>query len=270
MLEVLLVVVLLAGALAGFLAGLLGIGGGMVIVPVLAYAYANAGFPLDAVMQFALATSLASILFTGLSSMRAHHARGAVRWDLVRTLAIPLMLGALAGSQVADVLGSEWLMRLFGFFALLIALQMLFSRGSPTRDDPGAPPPSVALPLTLAGGGVIGVASAIFGIGGGSLCVPWLHALGVRMQNAVATSAACGVPIALAGATGYIVAGWSRSDLPALSLGYVHLPSLAALAVVSVPMAMVGARQAHRLPAATLRRVFALLLLLVAADFLLA
>lgn len=265
----LLLAVLLAGTVAGFLAGLLGIGGGMVIVPVLVYVYASAGFPADSLMQFALATSLASILFTGLGSVRTHHAHGVVRWDLVRTLAIPLMLGALAGSQLADALGSAWLMRLFGVFAALIALQMLLAAGAAVTNLPDAVPVPVGKPAQLAAGTIIGVASAIFGIGGGSLTVPWLHALGVRMQSAVATSAACGVPLALAGASGYMIAGSARADLPSGALGYVHLPSLFVLTIASVPMATVGARLAHRLPAATLRRVFAALLLIVAADFLL-
>lgn len=265
---VLLSIALLTGALAGLLAGLLGVGGGIVIVPVLAYAFASAGFPADAVMQFALATSLASILLTGLSSVRAHHARGAVRWDLVRTLAVPLMLGAFLGSHVADALGSVWLMRLFGIFGILIGIQMLWTRAA-QADDPDAPEPQIpAVRNALAGSG-IGVASAIFGIGGGSLTVPYLHGAGVRMRKAVATSSACGVPIALAGSIGFVLAGLTRSDLPPGALGYVHLPVFVALAVASVPMATVGARLAHRLPAATLRRIFGILLVAVGADFLL-
>lgn len=264
----LLAVCLLAGVVAGLFAGLLGVGGGIVIVPVLVYLFAAAGFPADALMQFALATSLASILFTGLSSVRTHHGRGAVRWDLVRVLALPLMLGALLGAGLADRIGSVWLMRLFGGFALLLGLRMLLQRVS-ASDDVAAPAPALPATRTVVAGGVIGVASAIFGIGGGSLTVPYLHAAGVRMQNAVATSAACGVPIAIAGALGYVLAGSQRTDLPAWSLGYVHLPSLLALVLASVPMAVLGARLAHRLPAALLRRIFALLLLAVGIDFLL-
>lgn len=265
--QVLLPACLLAGALAGLFAGLLGVGGGIVIVPVLAYLYAAAGFPGDAVMQFALATSLASILFTGLSSVRAHHHAGAVRWPLVRVLAVPLMAGSLAGAFVADALGSERLMQLFGVFAVLLGLRMLLARTS-AADDPDAPDPHIPPARNMAVGGLIGVASAIFGIGGGSLTVPYLHACGMRMQKAVATSSACGVPIALAGTLGYVLAGSARSDLPAATAGYVHLPGLAALVVASVPMAVLGAKLAHRLPAAALRRIFAVLLLAVGIDFL--
>ncbi len=284
----LLSVVLMAGALAGFLAGLLGVGGGMVIVPVLVYVYASSGFPIDAIMQFSLATSLASIFFTGLSSARAHHARGAVRWDIVRLMAIPLVFGAFAGAWLADALGSAWLMSLFGIFAVLIAARMWFARDNHAKTSADTHEiesknltelPSPELPTHrsdceengsrhVVAGGVIGVASAVFGIGGGSLTVPWLHRSGLRMQNAVATSAACGVPIALAAAAGYMVVGQMRNDLPAMTLGYVHLPSLLLLVIASTPMAALGAHAAHRLPAGTLRRVFAAMLLLVALDFL--
>lgn len=255
------------GAVAGVLAGLLGIGGGLVLVPALFWVYSHLGFPADAVMQFALGTSLASILFTGFSSVRAHHRAGAVCWDLVGLMAPALLLGAFAGSFVADAIGSEGLMRLFGFFATVIGVRMLLpSRASSEDGDCGK---RVGKPAHIAGGAFIGVASAIFGIGGGSLCVPWLNAMGVRMQQAVATSAACGVPIAIAGAAGYILTGWQQ-PAPAGAVGYVYLPGLAAIVLASMPMAAVGARLAHRLPALTLTRIFALILLLVAADFLLA
>lgn len=259
------------GALAGLLAGLLGIGGGLVLVPALAWVFAQMGFPAHAVMQFALGTSLASILFTGLSSVRAHHHRGAVRWQLVGLMAPALMIGAFAGSHLAHWLGGEWLMRLFGVFAALLGLQML----RPSRNAVGDPDEATLRERPLPGiahagaAGLIGIASAIFGIGGGSLTVPYLHAVGIRMQQAVATSSACGVPIAIAGAAGYVLTGLGQHDWPAGAAGFVYLPGLAAIVVASMPMALVGAHLAHRLPASTLRRVFALVLLLVAADFLL-
>lgn len=258
------------GAVAGLLAGLLGVGGGLVIVPALVWVYARQGFPESLLMQAALATSLASILFTGLSAVRAHHARGAVRWDLVGMLAPTLMLGAFAGSHVAHRMTSDLLMMLFGTFAAVIGLQMLLGRAAPQDTGlPAAPARQVGKAVHLAVGLLIGVASAFFGIGGGSLTVPYLSAVGVRMQQAVATSSACGIPIAVAGSIGFILAGWSRADLPAGSAGYVHLPSLVAIVMASVPAARLGANLAHRLPAATLRRVFAVLLLLVATEFLL-
>ena len=262
----------LVGMLAGVLAGMLGIGGGLVIVPALVWIYTAQGYAPALVMQLAVATSLASILFTGLSSVRAHHARGAVRWDLVGMLAPALMVGAYAGSHVADAVGGEWLKRLFGIFAALIGLQMLLVRAATQVEaalvaDELAPSRLRRFGNVVAGL-AIGIASALFGIGGGSLVVPYLNATGVRMQHAVATSSACGVPIAIAGAAGFVVAGWHNPQLPAGAIGYVHLPTLAALAIASMPMARVGAGLAHRLPAAALQRVFAVVLMLVAVDFL--
>jgi len=262
-----LLLIAAVGAVAGILAGLLGIGGGLVLVPALFWVYSHLGFPADAVMQFALGTSLASILFTGFSSVRAHHAQGAVCWDLVGLMAPALLLGAFAGSFLADAIGSAGLMRLFGVFAAVIGIRMLLP-SRPASED-GNCGKSVAKPVHVAGGGVIGLASALFGIGGGSLCVPYLNAVGVRIQQAVATSAACGVPIAIAGALGYVVTGWQQ-PAPAGAVGYVYLPGLAAIVLASMPMAGIGARLAHRLPAVTLKRIFAVILLLVAADFLLA
>ncbi len=261
----------IAGALAGLLGGMLGIGGGLVIVPALVWVYGIHGVTPALAMQLAVATSLASILFTGFSSVRAHHRRGAVRWDLVRVMAPALVAGALAGTALAEYIGGEWMMRAFGVFAAVMGLQMLLARAHPQHMESATGTASSiggARGLHAVAAIVIGVASALFGIGGGSLLVPWLHHAGVRLQQAVASSSACGMPIALAGAIGFIVAGWQRADLPAASLGYVHLPVLVALVVASMPMARVGVLLAHRLPAATLRRVFALLLLVVAADFL--
>lgn len=262
----LLLPVLLTGALAGLLAGMLGIGGGLVIVPALAWLYAARDFPPDAIMQMALATSLASILFTGASAVRAHQRRGAVRWDLVRRLAPALVVGALAGTYLAEAIGSAGLQHLFGAFAAALGVRMLLAGAADAGETAAERPAGRGLHL-LAGGG-IGIASALFGIGGGSLTVPYLSALRVRMQEAVATSSACGLPIALAGTAGFVWVGLDHAALPSASLGYVHLPSLAALAVASVPMAALGARLAHRLEGRRLRQVFAVVLLLVAAEFL--
>lgn len=258
----------LTGSVAGLLAGLLGVGGGMVIVPALVWIFGSLHFPPDSLMQFALATSLASILFTGASSVVAHHRRGAVRWDLVWRLAPALAFGTLAGSHFADRLGSERLFLIFGLFALVMGLRMLWRSAASLRGD-GLPEKKLPVSAHAAVGALIGVASAFFGIGGGSLTVPYLSALRVRMQETVATSSACGMPIAVGGALGYVIAGWDKTGLPAGALGYVHLPSLAAIVAASVPMARLGVRLAHRSPARRLNQLFAVILLLVAADFLL-
>lgn len=258
---------LAVGSIAGLLGGLLGIGGGLIIVPALVWVYGSLNFPASQVMQFAIATSLASILFTGLSAVRAHHQRGAVRWDLVKWLAPSLIVGAFTGSQIAHAISGQLLMKMFGVFAILLALQLLFAKNTEGMAAVGSPYQPTRLVHSVTGF-IIGTASALFGIGGGSLTVPYLRAIGIQMRQAVASSSACGMPIALAGTVGFVFAGWAHEDLPPGSLGYVHFPSLAALVAASVPMAIVGARLAHRLPALHLRRVFALTLLLVATKFL--
>ncbi len=252
----------LAGAAAGLAAGLLGVGGGLVVVPVLAWSFARLGFDPGQIMHLALGTSLAVIVPTAVSSLRAHHRRGAVRWDLFRALGPGVAAGALAGAGLAHLFSTQALKVFFGLFELAVAVQMgldLRPRGG--RALPGAPA------LAAAGGG-IGVLSALAGIGGGTLTVPFLAWCRVPVHQAVATSAACGLPIAAAGALGFIATGWARPGLPAWSAGYVHLPALAAVATASVLTAPVGARLAHRLPPRTLRRVFAVVLAVLGARML--
>lgn len=264
---------LAAGAVAGFLGGLLGVGGGLIVVPVLVFCFQAQHFPDTVLTQMAVGTSLATIIFTSLSAIKAHHERGAVRWTLVRHIAPGIVIGTLLGAEIAHLLHGRILQALIGAFALLMALKMLL----PTlrRVDTDSTPVQVAEkplpgPVGLAtGGGLIGLASALFGIGGGSLTVPWLNHYRVRMQEAVATSSACGLAIAVFGSLGFIVTGLRADGLPAHSLGYVFLPALLGISISSTLFARVGVRLAHRLPALWLKRLFALLLLLVAADLIL-
>lgn len=251
------------GVAAGLLAGLLGIGGGIVVVPVLVIAFHCLGFADTTLTHVAVGTSLATIVFTSLGAIAEHHRNGAIDWPLVKRLSPWLVAGAIAGSFVADALGGRELQVAFGVFALLMALQM----GSGWRPGAHAPLPGGGA-LALASGS-IGTASSVFGIGGGSLTVPWLSWHGITMQRAVATSAACGFPIAVAGALGFAYTGLDAAQRPPFSLGYVHLPAFIGIVITSVPVARLGARQAHRLPAATLRRAFAVLLAIVGAEFVL-
>lgn len=249
-----LLIYLLTGAIAGLLAGLFGAGGGMVMVPALALVLPAQGVPPDATMQVAVATSLAVISATSISSMLSHQRHGAVLWPVVRWMALGLVAGAVAGAYLADQLASRTLALIVGAGALLVAAQMFFQLQ-----------PSAAAPLPgrgglVAAGSIIGTLSALVGIGGGSLTVPFLSWRGVDIRQAVGTSAACGVPIAWAGALGFMLAGWDRTDLPAPHLGYVSLQGFAGLAVASVALAPLGARLAHRLPPRQLKRGFALLL----------
>jgi uncharacterized membrane protein YfcA len=257
-------VFLLLGALTGVLAGLLGVGGGIVLVPMLVFIYGGLPWgPVHAaqIAHLALGTSLASIVATSLASVRAHHRRGAVDWLLVKRFSPGLVVGTLAGTALAAMLSTPALKALFVLFAWLVGLQMLLNL---------RPAAARALPapggLHLAGAG-IGVFSSLVGIGGGSVSVPFMSWCSVPLHRAIATSAALGFPIALAGSLGFIANGLQAEArgqvLPAWSLGYVYLPALAGIALGSVLTAPLGARLAHALPVARLKQLFALLLLVL-------
>jgi uncharacterized protein len=214
------------------------------------------------VVKMAIATSLGTICFTSVSSVRAHHQRSAVRWDLVRLLAPGIVLGGMLGAQIARLLPSRVLALVFAAFIGYSAVQM-FSNRTPkaTRQLPqGAG--------LLAVGGLIGLASALVGAGGAFIAVPFMVACNLPIINAVATSAALGFPVALAGSVGYVIAGWSLQDMPRGTLGFVYLPALLTLATASVVTAPLGARAAHRLDVRQLKRAFACLLCALAAYML--
>ena len=250
------------GAAAGLLAGLFGVGGGLIMVPALAFLLPLQGVGPAVVMQVSIGTSLAAISATSLSSMLAHHRHQGVLWPVFLRFAPGLAAGAVAGAFVAHALSGLVLQRIVGTGAILVALQMFLDR-KPVSDlgVPGAAG-------LFAAGGVIGALSALIGIGGGSLTVPFLTWRGVSIRQAVGTAAACGVPIAWAGAAGFVVAGWSVAGRPEFRLGYVALPAFAAIAVTSVAAAPFGARLAHRLDPRVLKRAFAILLLGVGLSLL--
>lgn len=263
-LEPLLIVELAAlGLGTGFLAGLLGIGGGMLMVPFITIILSGRGLGPDLAVKMAIATSMATILFTSISSVRAHHKRGAVRWDLVRGLAPGIVLGgAIASMGVFALLKGAWLALFFAGFVGFSATQMFLDRKpAPTRQMPGTAG-------QVAAGGVIGFLSGLVGAGGGFVSVPFMTWCNVAIHNAVATSAALGFPIALANVAGYIIAGQNLQGLPPLSVGYLWLPALAVIATCSVFTAPLGARAAHQLPVKKLKRVFACVLYLLAAYML--
>lgn len=253
---------LLLGAVAGFFAGLLGVGGGAIMVPVLALLFAAQGMPAEHLMHVALGTSMAAIVFTSVSSLRAHHRHGAVRWPIVRRIAPGILIGTFAGAQLASLIPTRPLAIFFTLFMSYVALQMLANvKPKPSRQLPG--------PLGMfAVGSGIGAVSALVAIGGGSLSVPFMTWCNVKMHEAIGTSAAIGFPIAVAGTLGYLVGGWSAGGLPAWSVGYVYLPALAACVVMSMLTAPLGARAAHSLPVATLKKLFAGVILLLLAKML--
>jgi uncharacterized protein len=247
----------------GFLAGLLGIGGGMLMVPFITFILSAQGVESDLAVKMAIATSMATIIFTSISSVRAHHKRGAVRWDIVKGLAPGIVLGSMIASLgVFALLKGSWLAFLFAGFVSFSATQMLMDKKpKPARTIPGTPG-------LLGAGGVIGFLSGLVGAGGGFVSVPFMTWCNVAIHSAVATSAALGFPIALANALGYIVSGQNVQDLPAGSVGYIYLPALVVIASVSVLMAPLGVKAAHALPVTSLKRVFAGLLYLLATYML--
>lgn len=254
---------LLLGAFAGTLAGLLGIGGGLVMVPVLVFIFAQQGMAPEVIVHLAIGSSLATIVFTAVSSVRAHHKHGAVLWAVFRRLTPGILLGAWLGAQIADALPADTLRRVFAIFELAIAAQLAFARRpAPQRTLPGTPG-------MLGVGGTIGALSAIIGIGGGSLTVPFLVWCNINVRNAVATSAACGLPIAIAGSAGFIWSGWGEAGLPTAATGYIYWPAVGGIVLTSVMFAPLGARLAHRLPTATLKRFFAIFLAVLGVKMLL-
>jgi uncharacterized membrane protein YfcA len=254
---------ILVGAVAGTLSGLLGIGGGAIIVPVLALLFEHQGVDPDVVMQAAIGTSLATIFFAAISSVRAHQARGAIRWPVFWQLTPGILIGALIGAAVAHWLPGKTLKMLFGSFLLLVAVQM--ARGMTV--PPHRVPPARRWML-LAGSG-IGMLSSLFGIGGGSLSVPFLAWCSLPAVEAIATSAAITLPIALGGTIGYVVLGAHATGLPPWSIGYVVLAPFAGIVVAGVVFAPLGARLAHRLPQVMLRRMFAIFLTVLGLRLLL-
>jgi Predicted permeases len=246
---------MLLGAFGGFAAGLLGIGGGMILVPFMIMLFPMIGIPEAHMVHTAIATSMATILFTSMSSMRAHHRKGAIRWDIVAVLAPGIIVGGLlSGGAVFSFIDPAWLALVFACFVAYSATKMMW--GKPPVAGRGMPSKAV----TALVGGAIGFVSGLVGAGGGFLSVPFMVRSNIPMHNAVATSAALGFFIALANSTGYIASGLAVDTGISGMVGYIHIPTLLAIVVVSMLTAPVGARVAHLLPVKTLKRVFALLL----------
>jgi uncharacterized membrane protein YfcA len=245
---------LVLGVCTGFLAGLLGLGGGMLMVPFMTLLLAHKGVANAYVVKMAIATSLATICFTSISSVRTHQQHGGVRWDVVALLAPGIVAGSFVGAQLAKALPTRVVSILFAAFISFSATQMLLNRKpKATRQLPGR------AGMVGAGGG-IGIVSALVGAGGAFISVPFMTWCNMTIRSAVATSAALGFPIALAGTVGYIVAGWSLHDMPYGTLGFLYVPALVTIAAASVLTAPFGARLAHRMDLAKLKRAFAIVL----------
>ncbi len=253
----LIVLYIVLGAVAGLLAGLLGIGGGLVIVPMLTFTFTYLGFPQEHILHMALGTSLASILFTSISSVTAHNKRGAVLWPVVFKITPGIMVGTFIGAWIASTLSTGFLKGFFGVFLFYVATQMLLGiKPKSTRDIPGTGG-------IFAAGGTIGIFSSLVGIGGGTMSVPFLVWCNTAVHRAIGTSSAIGFPIALAGTLGYFLNGLGIHGLPDYSFGYINLTALGGIVIASVCTAPYGAKLAHSLPVDKLKRVFAVLLYLV-------
>ena len=250
------------GAFVGFFAGLLGIGGGAAMVPVLAFVYAAKGFDPGQVVHLALGTSMATILFTSVSSVRAHHSHGAVDWTIVKRMAPGIIVGTFSGALLANLLDVRLLTVVFTLLIYYISVQMFLGRK----------PQSGAAPLSTTGLNVssviIGVVSSLTATGGAALVVAYLVKRGIVIHRAIGSAAAIGWPLAAAGTAGFLVTGFRQAGLPQYSLGFIYLPALAGIVVASMSLAPLGARLAHRTPGALLKKIFAAVLFTLATKML--
>lgn len=246
------------GAIIGFLAGLLGLGGGMTMVPLLTIVFTQQGFATEHVVHLAIATATATILFTSIASTREHHRHGAVLWHVVAAMAPGIVVGSLVGPQIVGNMSTPILAAFLGIFIAIFATQALLDRKpKPSRELPGRGG------LFAVGGG-IGLVSSMVGAGGAFMTVPFMAACNVNLRSCVATSSALGLPVAIAGTISFAIAGWHQAGLPPGSIGYVYVPALLAIVVGSVACAPFGARATHRWPVKLLRRAFACVLYVLA------
>ena len=250
------------GSVVGLMAGLFGVGGGAIMVPVFTTFFAMQGFAEEHRLHLALATSMAAIIPTSIASLRAHHKRGAVRWDIVRNITIGVLVGTFGSALIAGRIPALPLAIFFSIFMAYVALQMwLNAKPQPTRQLPQFAGMTVA-------GLIIGGISALVAIGGGSLSVPFMTWCNVKLQEAIATSSAIGLPIAVAGTLGHVISGWNGQGLPSYTIGFVFVPAILLVSSVSIFTAPLGAKLAHSLPVPTLKKLFAVVLIMLSAKML--
>ncbi|MCL2178748.1 MAG: sulfite exporter TauE/SafE family protein [Cystobacterineae bacterium] len=249
------------GAVVGLLAGMLGVGGGFVIVPALMFIFGMQGLGGDMATQMAVATSLATIMATSLSSAHAHHRRHSVDWPLFFRTSPSLFVGALGGAWVSSLLPGSAVRMVFALFAVFMSFQMALERHPQQARAFGAWGFAV-------GGSLVGLLSGLVGIGGGSLLVVGFSLYGLSMRHAIGTSAACTLPIAVGGALGHFLAGAGEAGRPPGALGYIHVEAALGIALASVFVAPLGAKLAHHLPVVVLKRFFALFLFCLGVQLL--
>ena len=254
---------LLLGSFVGFLAGLLGVGGGGVMVPVLTIMFLHQGFQADSVVHLALGTSMASIIFTSLSSLRAHQSHNTINWNIVKLMSLGVVAGTFTGTFLATKSSSLYLAIFFTLFMAYVAIKLLFKKPNEITNE------HISNQNLLISGGGIGVISALVSIGGGSLTVPYLASKGIDIKKAIGTSAAIGLPISITGTLGYLVNGWNTSTEYEYTLGFIYLPAVLFISLTSFITAPYGAKLAQHLPVNILKKVFALLLISLSIKMLL-
>jgi uncharacterized membrane protein YfcA len=255
-----ILMLMLCGSISGFLAGLLGIGGGMILVPFMILVFNHLGFSQEVIVHMAIATGMCTILFTTSSAIWAHHKHGSIDWKLVAALSPGMIFGGLiGGSELFEALKTSWLSLFFAVFIVYTSIQMLLNKKPKAgRDLPGA------LGL-FSFGGFAGALASLVGAGGAFITVPFMLWCNVKPHTAMATSSGLGLPVAAAATLGYMYGSWGNPNLPAGSMGFVYLPAVACIVVVSIFTAPFGAKLARKLDIAQLKRVFGVMLLLLAA-----
>lgn len=257
-----IVAFLALGAVVGFMAGLLGIGGGGIMVPMLTTIFLAQGIPVEQVVHMALGTSMASIVMTSFASMRAHHKKGAIQWDIVKVMAPGVIIGTFAATFLATYMKSSQLAIFFAIFMAYVSIQMAL-------DKKPKPSQGVVTSQKLFGAGTfIGVISALVSIGGGSLTVPFLIWQNIDLKKAIASSAAIGFPLSIAGTVGYMINGMMQTGQAGMLLGFVYFPAVILISLVSFFTAPLGAKMAHTLPVSKLKKIFALLLMALSIKML--
>lgn len=251
---------LLLGSVVGFTAGLLGVGGGGIMVPVLTTIFLYQGIPVEKIVHLALGTSMASMIFTSMSSLRAHHAKNGVVWPIVKQMVLGILIGTFLATFIASSLSSLYLAIFFSMFMAYVSVQMFIDKKS-TKSM------SSFWELFLAGTG-IGTISALVSIGGGSLTVPYLVRRKVNIKKAIGTSAAIGLPISLAGTLGYVINGWSHTASDSFTFGFIYFPGVVLISLISMIFAPIGAKMAHQLPVPIMKKIFSVLLILLSIKML--
>ncbi|NQZ21261.1 MAG: sulfite exporter TauE/SafE family protein [Colwellia sp.] len=259
------IICVLLGSIVGFAAGLLGIGGGLIIVPALVYLLPLAGVDGNVVMPMALATSLATIVITSFSAALAHHRNKNIPWSIAKTLMIAIACGSLLGAYIADSLSVNALKNTFAIAVFILAIYMFFSVKNTKKNSEEIE--TINLPsayLLKAISFFTGILASLMGISGGVMLIPILSYFTMPLRQAIGVATVCGLTVAVFGVSGYILAGWNNVNLPDYSLGYVYLPALLGMVITSSVFAPLGVKWATRLPVRTLKKAFVLFLMIVA------